>query len=51
MLCLSFPPALPAPGCLCLGRAVGTMRMTRDGDTSAHVLTQCSQVKGVLKTL
>lgn len=42
MLCLFFPPALPAPGCLCSGRAVGTVRMTREahGKESDPVLTQ-----------
>lgn len=46
VLCLFFPSALPAPGCPCLGRAVGTVRMSRDRDASAHgresdpVLTQ-----------
>lgn len=46
VLCLFFPPALPEPGCPCWGRAVGTVRVTRDRDTSEHgresdpVLTQ-----------
>lgn len=48
-----FPPALLAPGCPCLGRAVGTVRMTRDRGASAHgkesdpVLTQGAGQKRV----
>lgn len=46
VLCLFFPSALPAPGCLFSGRAVGTVRLTRDREASAYgresdlVLTQ-----------